>query len=108
MNTIYISDAFLSGLCMALACLLAVAVSYIVALQLVKQEDEKQRRLLADPAYEAACAWRRISLALTNNDHPEACQELAALRAVGWHIEKSGSQRGGFVYLKLIAPDHKE
>jgi hypothetical protein len=60
-------------------------------------------------APEAPFCWRGINLALGDGvDHPEACQELRGLRAAGWHIEKQGSERGGFVYLKCIAPGHKE
>jgi hypothetical protein len=61
-----------------------------------------------DVEYESACAWRSINLALTHPDHEEANEDLAALKKAGWHIEKSGHHRAGFVYLKLIAPDHKE
>jgi hypothetical protein len=63
---------------------------------------------IEDPDYDAACAWRAINLALGNPEHLDSCDELANLRKAGWHIEKSGNERGGFVYLKLVAPGHKE
>lgn len=54
-------------------------------------------------------AWRNINLALGDGVKlDEACEELAALRAAGWHIEKQGNERGGFVYLKLIAPGRRD
>lgn len=62
----------------------------------------------SDPDYDAACAWRGINLAIAVPDHYEACDELADLKRAGWHIEKSGNERAGFVYLKLVAPRHKE
>jgi hypothetical protein len=57
-----------------------------------------------DAHYAAACAWRAINLAIGNPNHNEACSELADLRDAGWFIEKSGNERAGWVYLKLIAP----
>lgn len=61
-----------------------------------------------DPEYDAACAWRNINLAIGNPDHYEANDDIADLRRAGWHVEKSGNERAGFVYLKFISPGHKE
>jgi hypothetical protein len=91
-------------LCFAAASVLVIAGIVIGAL-CAKIESEPD---LDDPSYEAACAWRSINLALGNPDHYDACDELADLRRAGWHIEKSGNERAGFVYLKFITPDHKE
>ncbi len=62
-----------------------------------------------DPEYDAACAWRAIDLATGEGwEHYESCYDLYAIRKAGWHVERSGHRRGGFVYIKLIAPGHKE
>lgn len=55
--------------------------------------------------WDAAQAWHSINLALgANHDDNDACYEISNLRAAGWHVEKQGNERGGFVYLKFIAP----
>jgi hypothetical protein len=80
------------------------ALSRLWTGETVVEEEEDD----SDPSYAAACAWRCINLALANPDHYEACDELGDLKRAGWTIEKSGHERGGYVYLKLIAPGHKD
>lgn len=68
-------------------------------------------RRAGDPAedepLEPPMCWRKINLACGDGfRHPEACGALAGLRHAGWHVEKQGSERGTFVYLKLLRPEN--
>jgi hypothetical protein len=84
----------------SLACMIGYLLGAWAQRSIVEDEDER-----IEPAF----AWRGINLAVGDGfKHVEACEELAALRAAGWHIEKQGNERGGFVYLKLIPPSAKQ
>lgn len=63
----------------------------------------------AEEPLEPPVCWRRINLACGDGfKHPEADEALAGLRAAGWYIEKQGSERGAFVYLKLLRPENQK
>jgi hypothetical protein len=75
----------------------------------VNADEPSEEDFGEDAAYDAACAWRAINLAISEgHEHVDACLELSDLREAGWHIEKAGNERAGFVYLKFIAPSKKE
>ena len=59
---------------------------------------------------DASEAWRKVNLACTSGgaQHPDACCALVGLKNAGYHIEKSGSNRSGFCYLKIVNPGFKE
>lgn len=63
----------------------------------------------AEETLDVAESWRKLNLACGDgSQHPDACCAVAGLRAAGYHVEKSGSERGGFCYIKIIQPGKKE
>jgi hypothetical protein len=95
------SGVFLAGI-FAVVCAFAILKAIYDALT---SKDDEEDDNVDDEPLDPHEAFRKINLSCGDGHcHPDACCALSGLRAAGYHIEKSGSERGGFVYLKIIPP----